>query len=206
LLHRVARMYAPDAPLAAIWAQTMATKAMVGDLANAKGQAPADTGKLAAALLGGADGARLLMIETGGWDTHTGQTGRLAGQLQGLDRMVEAMATGLGSQWANTMVLIATEFGRTAAVNGTQGTDHGTGSAAFVLGGGLATTTARAGKVLADWPGLAPDTLYEKRDLRPTTATEALIAGLVAQHFGLDPALVARKLYPAQATLRALEV
>jgi uncharacterized protein (DUF1501 family) len=169
----------------------MQTKGLVGDLAKSRGQAPADLGKVAARMMSGPDGARVLMIETGGWDTHTGQTGRLAAQLGNLDVLVGTMADALGPAWNDTLVLVATEFGRTAAINGTNGTDHGTASAALLMGGGL-----RGGRVMADWPGVAPGALFEARDLKPTLAMEALVSGAVAGHFRLDPALVARRLYP----------
>jgi uncharacterized protein (DUF1501 family) len=98
-------------------------------------------------------------------------------------------------------VIVATEFGRTAAVNGTGGTDHGTGSAALLLGGSL-----DGGRVLSDWPGLSRNALYEGRDLMPTMALEALVSGAVARHFDLDPALVARRLYPAIGDLQPVSL
>ena len=106
------------------------------------------------------------MIETGGWDTHSAQAPRMANQLKALDAMVAALRDGLGAAWAETTVLVATEFGRTAAANGTGGTDHGTASAAMLLGGAV-----QGGRVIADWPGLASAALFQGRDLKPTTAT-----------------------------------
>ena len=146
--------------------------------------------------------ARLMMIETTGWDTHTAQPGRLNGQLKNLDALIGALADGLGPAWANTMVVVATEFGRTAAVNGTQGTDHGTASAALVLGGSL----RNGGRVHADWPGLGSGALYENRDLRPTAAMEAVIAGSLAHHYALEPAHLLRAVYPDQPSLRPILV
>ena len=131
------------------------------------------------------------MIETNGWDTHSAQRGRLATQLRGLDQMVSAMKSGLGADWANTLVVVATEFGRTARPNGTGGTDHGQASAAMLLGGAVA-----GGKVIADWPGLSQGALYEGRDLKPTTDLDALIGGALAQHYGLEPARVMTTLFP----------
>ena len=133
----------------------------------------------------------MAMIETGGWDTHSGQRGRLAAQLRGLDQLVSAMKSGMGADWASTLVIVATEFGRTAHPNGTGGTDHGQASAAMLLGGAVA-----GGKVIADWPGLSPGALYEGRDLKPTTDLDALIAGALAQHYGLEPARVMTTLFP----------
>ena len=190
LLARVSKLYEGDQQLHALWAAAMETRMTAGDLAGGGGQNGAATGALAAKLLAG-DGARIAMIETGGWDTHSGQRGRLAAQLRGLDQLVAALKSGLGAEWANTLVVVATEFGRTAAPNGTGGTDHGTASAAMLLGGAVA-----GGKVIADWPGLSQAALYEGRDLKPTTDLDALIAAALAQHYGLEPARVATALFP----------
>jgi uncharacterized protein (DUF1501 family) len=91
------------------------------------------------------------------------------------------------------MVLVATEFGRTAKLNGTNGTDHGTASAAMVLGGSV-----KGGTVQADWPGLTQSQLYEGRDLAPTIALETVLAGAVAEHWRLDPALTLARLFPGR--------
>jgi uncharacterized protein (DUF1501 family) len=135
------------------------------------------------------------MIETGGWDTHSGQNGRLAAQLRNLDGLVAGLRQGLqtqqGSVWEQTVILVATEFGRTAAANGTGGTDHGTGAAAMLVGGAV-----QGGRVLADWPGLAPADLFEGRDLRPTLALESLIAQSCAEAFRIESGKVARTLFP----------
>ncbi|HEX8556389.1 MAG TPA: DUF1501 domain-containing protein [Sphingomonas sp.] len=191
LLARVSMLYQGDAQLHALWTQAMATRTLTGDLTDGNGRNAAATGALVARLLAPADGARIAMVETGGWDTHAGQKGRLAAQLTGLDAMVAAIRTGLGPVWSDTLVLVATEFGRTVAVNGTGGTDHGTAAAAMLLGG-----TVKGGRVVADWPGLAPAQLHEGRDLRPTTDLDGLIAGAVAGHFALDPARTLRTLFP----------
>jgi uncharacterized protein (DUF1501 family) len=137
------------------------------------------------------DGARIAMIETNGWDTHSGQRGRLAAQLRDLDQTVAALRAGLGTEWSNTLVIVATEFGRTARPNGTGGTDHGQASAAMLLGGAVG-----GGKVIAEWPGLADSALYEGRDLKPTTDLDALIAGALAQHYALEPSRVMTSLFP----------
>jgi uncharacterized protein (DUF1501 family) len=130
------------------------------------------------------------MIETGGWDTHSQQTGRLARQLTGLDTMLAALRDGLGPVWNKTTVLVATEFGRTAAVNGTGGTDHGTASAAMLVGGAV-----KGGRVISDWPGLSQAKLHEGRDLRPTLGLDTLVAGAAAESLKLDPGLVSRTLF-----------
>jgi uncharacterized protein (DUF1501 family) len=191
-----------------LWQSALATRALAGG-AGASAGGPnggaaggAQIGKLAASLLAPVDGARLMMIETTGWDTHSAQPARLNAQLKNLDAMIGALADGLGPAWANTVVVVATEFGRTAAVNGTQGTDHGTGSAALILGGGM----RNGGKVHADWPGLGAGALYENRDLKPTMAMEALIAGVLAQHYAMDPARLIRAVYPDQPGLKPVLV
>ena len=200
LLARVGQLYGGDAQLHGLWNEAMQTRQLTGDLAADDGRNAAATGALAARLLVPDNGARVLMIETGGWDTHAGQRGRLAVQLKGLDALIAALQTGMGLLWSDTMVVVATEFGRTVAVNGTGGTDHGTASAAMLFGGGV-----RGGRVLADWPGLATAQLHEARDLRPTTSLDGLIAGAVAGHFGLDATRALPTLFPGSAGERASE-
>ena len=198
LLARVQLLYARDPMLHGLWSAAMEARGLAGD--SGPKQDPASLGKLAATFLSQADGPRIAMIETGGWDTHSGQNGRLAGQLKQLDAMLGAFREGLGPVWNDTVVLVATEFGRTAAANGTGGTDHGTGSAAMLIGGAV-----KGGRVLADWPGLGQNALLDGRDLRPTRDLDALIAGCTAETFGLDPALVARTLAQTGRTVRPME-
>ena len=190
-LQRVTRLYADDPQLHGLWSEAVQTRAMASTLGDDNGRGAAATGKLAASLMTGPEGARLVMVESNGWDTHANQRGRLTNQLGGLDAMLAALREGLGAAWANTLVIVATEFGRTAAVNGTGGTDHGTGGLAMLLGG-----TVKGGRVLADWPGLGPSALYEGRDLRPTTPLDAVLAGALAGHFRLDPARASGVLFP----------
>ncbi len=189
LMLRVGDLYARDAQLGPLWHQALAAREKAGDLASGKGGAA--LGALAARQMSGPDGARIAMIETNGWDTHSGQNGRLAAQLKQLDATIAGFRTGLGAEWSNTLVLVATEFGRTAKANGTGGTDHGTGAMAMLMGGAVA-----GGRVLADWPGLSPGALYDGRDLKPTTDLDALVASALAQHFGLDPARASGLLFP----------
>jgi len=191
LLARVDALYSNDHELHALWSAAMETRTKAGNSMQAGGgQKGSATGALAAKMLLG-DGARIVMIETNGWDTHSAQRGRLNAQLKDLDQMLGALRAGLGAEWANTLVIVATEFGRTARPNGTGGTDHGQGSVAMLLGGAVA-----GGKVVADWPGLSNAALYEGRDLKPTTDLDALIAGALAQHYGLDPGRVMGTLFP----------
>lgn len=191
LLSRVASLYEGDPQLHALWTSAMDTRMKAGNaIQSGGGQKGQAMGMLASKMLLG-DGARIAMIETNGWDTHSAQRGRLTAQLRDLDQMLGALKAGLGEAWANTLVVIATEFGRTARPNGTGGTDHGQGSASMLVGGAVA-----GGKVMADWPGLSDGALYEGRDLRPTMDLDALIAGAIAQHYGLEPSHVMRTLFP----------
>jgi uncharacterized protein (DUF1501 family) len=192
LLLRVQQLYEGDAQLHGLWSAAMEARGMAGALAEARNrQDPAVLGRSAAKFLAQPDGPRVAMIETDGWDTHSGQNARLAAQLRRLDTLVTALKDGLGAAWNDTVVVVATEFGRTAAVNGTAGTDHGTGSAALLAGGAI-----EGGRVLADWPGLATASLYEGRDLQPTLALDTLVASVAADTFGLDRQRVARALFP----------
>ncbi|MBN3752729.1 DUF1501 domain-containing protein [Paraburkholderia sp. Tr-20389] len=191
LLARVSQLYEQDAQLRPLWESAMAARGLAGD-AGAR-QDPASLGKLAAGFLSRDDGPRIAMIETGGWDTHSAQMPRLAAQLKALDTMLAALRDGLGAAWSKTTVLVATEFGRTAAANGTGGTDHGTASVAMVIGGAVA-----GGRVVADWPGLRNGDLYEGRDLKPTASLDGLITGVASESLGLDPHRTARTLF-AQA-------
>ncbi len=138
-------------------------------------------------LLAAPDGPRIAAMELGGWDTHQAQAQRLARPLQQLDAGLVALRDTLGPVWAETAVLVMTEFGRTARANGTGGTDHGTGTVAFVAGGAV-----RGGRVLADWPGLADGQLLEGRDLQPTLDLRGLAKGLLAAHLGLAPGALLR--------------
>lgn len=133
-------------------------------------------------LLGKNHEANCAMLEMGGWDTHNGQARRLNNQFTELDNGLAALKTELGTGWKDTVVVIATEFGRTVKVNGTQGTDHGTASAVFVTGGAV-----NGGKVAGQWPSLAPEQLYQNRDLKPTSDIRQWLSLLLEQHWQLTP-------------------
>lgn len=193
LLMRVAQLYEPDRQLHPLWNSALEARGMAGGKmgGGAGRQDTAALGRMAAGFLGRADGPRIAMIETGGWDTHSGQNARLAAQLRGLDGLISGLRDGMGAAWAHTVVLVATEFGRTVAANGTGGTDHGTAAAAMLLGGAV-----QGGRIVADWPGLAPAQLLEGRDLKPTLALDSLIAATCAEAFQLDPERTVRSLFP----------
>jgi uncharacterized protein (DUF1501 family) len=196
LLMRVQQLYAQDRQLQPLWASALEARGMAGEKMGdgTKRQEASGLGRIAAGFLARADGPRIAMIETSGWDTHSGQDARLTRQLRGLDGLIGGLQEGMGAAWAHTVVLVATEFGRTVAANGTGGTDHGTGSAAMVIGGAV-----QGGRVLSDWPGLGPGDLYQGRDLKPTLALDTLIAALCAEAFKLDAVRTAQVLFPGSS-------
>ena len=157
--------------------------------------------KAAATLLLQPDGPNVAAMEVSGWDTHANQ-GMQGGPL---DRLLGFLASGLGTlreamgdTWANTTVVVMTEFGRTAAPNGTRGTDHGTAGAGFILGPRVASSS-----VIADWPGLGAQDLYEGRDLRPTMDTRAVLKGVIAGAFDLTTNQIER-VFPGSSHVKPL--
>jgi uncharacterized protein (DUF1501 family) len=151
--------------------------------------------RAAGEMLRAENGPRVAALEIGGWDTHVAQAPRLARGLRDLDAGLVALRDGLGPVWKQSAVLVLTEFGRTARVNGTKGTDHGTATVAFVLGGAVA-----GGRVLADWPGLGEDRLLENRDLRPTCDLRSVAKGLLTGHLGLRQAALG-EVFPGSAAV-----
>jgi len=203
LTEAVLRMYEIDPILRAAYAQGMATHGMVDALAaNAKGRDFRSLGIVAGTTLAAEDGPNVAMLEIGGWDTHIGQgaaKGRLAGALQQLAAGLDAMRTSLGLRWSDTVIVAVTEFGRTAHQNGTGGTDHGTATAGFAIGGAVA-----GGRVIADWPGLSNAALYQGRDLAPTTDLRSFIKGLLGDHLGVTAAALEGKIFPDSAMARPM--
>ena len=187
LYQRLLALYADDAQLHARLQEGLATRA--GLEMDAMPDAQARRPRLA--MLARACGEMLaenpsltgVALEMGGWDTHNQQLGRLVQQFKQLDEGLAALRTALGAAWSNTVVAVGTEFGRTVAVNGTGGTDHGTASVMFLAGGALA-----GGRVLGDWPGLGRAELREQRDLRPTSDIREWLAGALGLAWGLDDA------------------
>jgi uncharacterized protein (DUF1501 family) len=94
-------------------------------------------------------------------------------------------------------VIVVTEFGRTVAMNGTAGTDHGTGSVAFVVGGAV-----KGGRVISDWPGLRPVDLLQGRDLRPTADLRSVFKAALVEHMGVEPGHVDRNVFPGGGEAR----
>ncbi|UXA00841.1 DUF1501 domain-containing protein [Vibrio splendidus] len=147
-------------------------------------------------ILSAENGPNIAALELGGWDTHANQgsvNGRLSNQLKTLDAGLAALKESLGSRWNNTVIIAASEFGRTAKENGTKGTDHGTGNVMLVVGGAMANKAsnisnsgASGGQVIANWPGLSQSQLYEGRDLNPTTDMRSVIKGVLNQHLSIE--------------------
>ena len=159
--------------------------------------------QIAARFLKDENGPIAAVMEVGGWDTHANQgleQGALARGLTALDNGLDAFKTEMGPAWRNTVVIIATEFGRTVAPNGANGTDHGTAGAAFLAGGAV-----QGGRVLADWPGLARSALYEERDLRPTTDLRAVFKGVLADHLRVSTGALERDAFPDSGDARAAQ-
>ena len=160
------------------------------------------TAEGAARLMAADDGPRISALSFDGWDTHAnegGATGRLAQLLGGLDSAFEAFEQGLGARWKDTTIVAVTEFGRTARINGTIGTDHGTGTIALLTGGAV-----KGGRVIADWPGLKDEQLFERRDLKPTTDLRAVLKGLLVEQFDLSPAVLSDTVFPQSDVARPL--
>jgi uncharacterized protein (DUF1501 family) len=156
----------------------------------------------AAKLMAADDGPRIAALAFDGWDTHAnegGPVGHLAQLLSGLDGALAEFETGLGEHWRDTVVVVATEFGRTARINGTAGTDHGTGTVALLAGGAV-----KGGRVIADWPGLRHANLYEARDLAATTDLRAVLKGVLHDHLGLSERVLAEKVFPDSAMVRPM--
>lgn len=207
-IQRVASLYRADPVLGpaiaqGLDAQGMSMVALGAEAPMAGKRGGASVRALAEAagkLLATPNGARVAMLEIGGWDTHAGQQGRLGQALAMLDDGIAALAQALGPAWRQTAVAVATEFGRTAVPNGTGGTDHGTAGAAFLVGGAV-----RGGRVVADWPGLAKSKLLQGRDLAPTTDLRAVFKGALRDHLGLPEAELARLVFPGSEKVGPLE-
>ena len=193
LLDRLAQVYAVDPTLAATFSRARAqSQGVMGDaMAGEGGAGFVDLARQAGKFLAAEGGPTVAWLESSGWDTHTQQAGRLARLLPGLDQGLLGLREAMGERWRTTTVLVFTEFGRSAAMNGSGGTDHGTAGVAFVAGGEV-----RGGRVLANWPGVASRDLYEGRDLRPTLDIRALVRPVLQRQFGMASAILLRDILP----------
>lgn len=172
---------------------------MANDRQNrAGGEAARKLGSTLGGFMIQAGGPQIAAISLDGFDTHAGQPGQIATRLSYMDAVLDGLHTGLGAEWKNTVVIAVTEFGRTARVNGTGGTDHGTASTGLVLGGAL----KKGGGLIGDWPGLADNALFENRDTAPTLDMRGLFKGVLADHIGVDRAILERKVFPDSAAAK----
>ena len=156
----------------------------------------------AAKFLSRPDGPRVGALALDGWDTHFNEgiaQGRLSQLLGALDEALGAIKTNMGAAWRETVVALATEFGRTARINGTEGTDHGTATVALLVGGAL-----KGGRVIADWPGLKPADLYQDRDLKPTTDLRAVLKGVLRDHLRADEKALAQTVFPGSEAVKPM--
>ena len=215
LVARLEAMYRNDAALSQALARARGLREDSGMAANPQemgsGANNAYGRKMAVALATKAAeflqrGSQVAVMEMGGWDSHTNQAapnGATSNNLRTLDAALAALREGLlpGNAWASTVVVVATEFGRTVSVNGNQGTDHGTGGAAFVLGGAV-----RGGRVIADWPGLAAKDRFEGRDLRITTDLRAALRGVLGEHLQVPRAMLDGSVLPGSAGIKPLDL
>lgn len=196
---RISDLYAGDELLSRRLADALALKSQVpasmdGGGAPGRRAELLETVTAAARFLRDDDGPSVAVFDTTGWDTHAnegGARGPLAARLEALDTALRELKRGLGPAWERTVVLVATEFGRTAEANGSRGTDHGTAGAAFLLGGAVA-----GGRVIADWPGLAPSALYEGRDLAPTLDLRSVLKGVLGEHLGVAERALETDVFP----------
>lgn len=210
-LARIRELYAAADPvLAARLRDALAARGLASDagveaqIGARRGPAVEPLATAAARFLAAPDGPRVAVIDIGGWDTHANQgaaQGALALRLRALDAGIATLRTELGAAaWADTSVLVVTEFGRTAAVNGTRGTDHGTAGCAFLAGGAV-----NGGRIIADWPGLNAPELHEGRDLRATLDLRAVVKGMLAHQFELSAAVLERDVFPDSPAARPLD-
>jgi uncharacterized protein (DUF1501 family) len=209
LLARLADLYSKDEWFSARLSEAVQTEKMsdgVGTAAPSMRPAADRIGattRMAAGLMRSEGGPEVAVIEAGGWDTHANQGGAkgvLALRLAGLDSALRTLAAELGSLWSQTAVLVITEFGRTAAVNGTRGTDHGTGSCAFLVGGAV-----RGGRVITDWPGLRSSALLDNRDLRPTLDLRSVFKSVLDEHMRIDANTLSKRVFPDSSGARPLQ-
>ena len=210
LLERLADLYSKDEWFSARLSEAVQSDRMTADAGpetTMQAAKPAtdrigSVARMAATLMRSDGGPEIAVIEATGWDTHANQGGAkgiLAQRLGSLDGALRQLADGLGPLWQQTAVMVVTEFGRTAAINGTRGTDHGTGGCAFLVGGAV-----RGGRVVTDWPGLGRSALLEGRDLRPTTDLRSVFKAVLGDHMRVDNASLSAHVFPSSSGARPL--
>ncbi|MES2403658.1 MAG: DUF1501 domain-containing protein [Pseudomonadota bacterium] len=211
LLQRLQPLYAADTRLAAPFARAVAQQtdspvpeSSAGMMSNGKPGKKKQSGlpvMMAAAggFMGKADGPRVAFVEDDGWDTHANEAAIVTRKIEELDAGLKAFHQSIGAMWGRTVVIVATEFGRTAHINGTGGTDHGTGGSMFLAGGAL-----RGGHVAGKWPGIGSGELYQDRDVHATTDFRAVFKGVLAAHLGISDSLLESRVFPGSAAAEPL--
>jgi uncharacterized protein (DUF1501 family) len=163
----------------------------------------ADAAGAAARFLATPDGPRVGALALDGWDTHNNEgvvNGRLSRLLGALDAALAVIETNMGGAWNETVVTVITEFGRTARINGTEGTDHGTATVALLVGGAL-----KGGRVITDWPGVKESSLFENRDLRATTDLRGVLKGLLRDHLRIEERVLMTEVFPDSEDAKPIE-
>lgn len=208
-LIRLGSLYANDPFFATRLKQALDSQQIAGDMPGSKKgrgnqqKQLQELMKATARFLSAPDGPRIAVLESGGWDTHARQgaaSGSLAGKFSVLDKGIAILQRDMGEAWSKTVVMVVTEFGRTVKVNGTGGTDHGTATAAMLVGGAV-----NGGRVVADWPGLSASNLYQGRDLYPTTDIRSVFKGVLVEHLQLQPNFVDRNVFPDAKPIPMIE-
>jgi uncharacterized protein (DUF1501 family) len=193
-------LYKDDPLLAPALAQGLSAEAMAKEATGGEKVKAGDVkalGATVAKFMLEPQGPDVVALSLDGFDTHAGQgasTGQLANRLTYVDQLFAGLKEGLGPTWKNTAVVMATEFGRTARVNGTLGTDHGTASTVILAGGAL-----KPGGIVGDWPTLAQGRLFENRDLAPTLEVRSIFKGLLRDHMGVERAKLDTVIFPDSA-------
>ncbi|MCQ8185283.1 DUF1501 domain-containing protein [Parvularcula maris] len=153
---------------------------------------------VAGRLLAKPDGPRIAILSSEGWDSHSQLLQKSLKLMPSLNRAVANLQTGLGSAWKDTVVMTVSEFGRTAAENGSRGSDHGTGGVSFLFGGAV-----EGGRIMGDWAGLRPQDLLDGRDVRPTVSTESVLKGVLGSHLGIPEGHLEETVFPGSRTAAA---
>jgi uncharacterized protein (DUF1501 family) len=204
-------LYAPDPLLSRAFASGLQTEAMAENLST--GLLPQGPGaqqrmtnaiaQTTAKFLAEDGGPSIAVVSLDGYDTHANQgaaTGQLANHLKNLDDMVDNLHQGLGPSWSDTVLVAVTEFGRTARINGTGGTDHGTASTMILAGGAL-----KQGGIIGDWPTLADASLFENRDVAPTLDVRQVFKGVLGAHLGIESRALDTVVFPGSSGVRAVD-
>jgi uncharacterized protein (DUF1501 family) len=203
-IRRIAALYEHDEFFSTRLAQALESQEIAGDMPGMNRTSRYHAARTKTMMLSAGKfltapaGPRIAVVELGGWDTHAAQgstSGGLANRLGGLDQGLAELREQMGAVWSDTVVAVVTEFGRTVEVNGTRGTDHGTGAAALLLGGAV-----NGGQVVADWPGLAANNLYQGRDLYPTTDIRSIFKGILGEHLRIPASYLEETVFPGSTS------